>query len=78
MAALWFLLPHAGSHVHRNAHTQNRKMEQRGLEALKKAVTGIWEDNSETFSTLGSRPPPFPPLPCSSSQDPQQRERMTA
>lgn len=32
-------------------------MEQRGLEALKKAVTGIWDDNSETLSTLGSRPP---------------------
>lgn len=61
MAALWFLLPHAGSHVHRNAHTQNRKMEQRGLEALKKAVTGIWEDNSETVSTLGS---PNPSLHC--------------
>jgi hypothetical protein len=27
MAVRWFPLPHAGSHVHRYAHTQDRKIE---------------------------------------------------
>lgn len=45
------------------------------MEALKKSNTQMQEDNSETVPTLGC---PSPPLPCSSSQDPQQGERMTA